>query len=676
MSSLVSEFIINPVARTVRRFSTPFATATDTDSVRRFPHEYALDNGDAIAACDVPSISFPGLPFLRSPDIALGARSPPLLVPQRRYPVPPDEADISRDSTPRSSSPPIFEMDNPSTADAEPATPDEREALRAEGQDASNLAAARNSHSLPANDGMNDMRRKIQTIQSSSITFDQKRYLMQQVLTESYAKARHAKAVLEGRTESPAPRNEFHPAASSSSRDLGFGISALETLKSWTGLDEGQDPINFSEVDARPTYRPKLFSPSTFDELGEDLEEEEEDEDEEIILELGCPHYKRNVRVQCAECEKWYTCRLCHDDVEEHTLPRRLTKNMLCMLCGHAQKASDTCAHCGESAASYFCSICKLWSDDMNKHIYHCDDCGICRVGRGLEKDFFHCKVCVGSSCKPSMATDLSQTCCACISIATKEDHKCIERATDANCPICNDIMFSSPQQVIFMECGHPIHRNCFEKYMTTSYKCPLCSKSIVKMDALFLNLANIIKEQPMPVEYQKVRSILFCNDCSAKSSTQFHFLGLRCQICQSFNTVELDRSPMPTETAADQPEAAPTDPPQLDHLQYADDGWHIVNTTDRALRSPDHNGAAPYGISLDAEPSGRPRYAVPEINLDEDEAEEELDFWGGDARSQSSEDRSESEGDEEDSDVDEEEEDDEEDDNDEEEPINLFGHR
>ncbi|KAF3766140.1 zf-CHY-domain-containing protein, partial [Cryphonectria parasitica EP155] len=241
---------------------------------------------------------------------------------------------------------------------------------------------------------------------------------------------------------------------------------------------------------------------------------------DEDLPELGCVHYKRNIKVQCAECDKWYTCRLCHDDAEEHTLPRKHTKNMLCMLCGHAQKASDTCAHCGESAASYYCNICKLWSDDVNKHIYHCDDCGICRVGRGLEKDFFHCK-----------------TCRACISIATKDDHKCIERATDANCPICNDDMFSSPQQVIFMECGHPIHRNCFQQYMNTSYKCPLCSKSIVKMDALFLNLANIIKEQPMPEEYRGIRSVLFCNDCSAKSSTDYHFLGLRCQICQSFNT-------------------------------------------------------------------------------------------------------------------------------------------
>ncbi len=74
-------------------------------------------------------------------------------------------------------------------------------------------------------------------------------------------------------------------------------------------------------------------------------------------------------------------------------LPRRETSNMLCMLCGHAQKVGDICVRCGESAARYYCNICKLWNDDPDKSVYHCNDCGICRVGEGLGKDFIHCKV-------------------------------------------------------------------------------------------------------------------------------------------------------------------------------------------------------------------------------------------------------------------------------------------
>ena len=74
-------------------------------------------------------------------------------------------------------------------------------------------------------------------------------------------------------------------------------------------------------------------------------------------------------------------------------LNRRETKNMLCMLCGCAQPASEECALCSERGAWYYCDVCKLWDDDPEKSIYHCNDCGICRVGKGLGKDFFHCKV-------------------------------------------------------------------------------------------------------------------------------------------------------------------------------------------------------------------------------------------------------------------------------------------
>lgn len=249
--------------------------------------------------------------------------------------------------------------------------------------------AERESRRLPADDGMRAMRLRILSIQSSNITFDQKRYLTQQLLTENYTSVRLAKAAAEGKSATPAPATE--DASASTSRDIGFGVSALETLKSWTGLEE-RARLYVSEEDRRPTYVPATAILNEEDDL-------EEDADGSEAQLLGCLHYRRNVKLQCAACEKWYTCRLCHDEVEEHILPRKLTKHMLCMLCGYAQKASDTCVNCGECAAQYYCNICKLWSDDVNKPIYHCDDCGICRVGHGLDKDFFHCKVCACQRC-------------------------------------------------------------------------------------------------------------------------------------------------------------------------------------------------------------------------------------------------------------------------------------
>lgn len=287
------------------------------------------------------------------------------------------------------------------------------------------------------------------------------------------------------------------------------------------------------------------------------------------------------------------------------------------------------------------------------------------------------------------------QTCCACISIATKDDHKCIERATEANCPICNDIMFSSPQKVIFMDCGHPIHQNCFNEYMNTSYKCPLCSKSIVKMDALFLNLANIIKEQPMPEEYHNVRSILFCNDCSAKSSTEYHFLGLRCQICQSFNTVELDRSPMPVDANGSQEGTASAGPTHsrnvcssttTDAAAAAASGTSYPRVDDLSrsplhspgLRSNDRFSLGP------ASPSRNVQFAEPDPILDEGDQEEEFDSWGRKITAEDSEDDEGSEEEEEEEDIDSEldeeeyddEEEDDEGDNEHHLEINLLGHR
>jgi uncharacterized CHY-type Zn-finger protein len=140
--------------------------------------------------------------------------------------------------------------------------------------------------------------------------------------------------------------------------------------------------------DLKPTFHPRVESESP-------AADDAEDEDTEVFDEptLGCSHYKRNVKLQCFDCKKWYTCRLCHDEVEDHRLDRPKTENMLCMLCGHAQHAAQYCKWCGELAAQYYCASCKLWDNDASKSIYHCGDCGICRIGKGLGKDFFHCKV-------------------------------------------------------------------------------------------------------------------------------------------------------------------------------------------------------------------------------------------------------------------------------------------
>ncbi|AEO71369.1 uncharacterized protein THITE_2123637 [Thermothielavioides terrestris NRRL 8126] len=384
---------------------------------------------------------------------------------------------------------------------------------------------------------MGELRRKIQAIQLMDVPQTSKARMMHQLLTEKYTRSQQSPRRAQAAVRPVSPASSSTLDAPEPSEPFG----PLQAFRKWNPLGDGSGPVNLplTEEDLRPTYAPnRRPSDDTEWYLEEDPEEERE-------RRLGCEHYRRNVKMQCASCERWYTCRLCHDAVEDHVLPRQQTKHMLCMLCGCAQKVADTCTKCGRSAAYYYCGICKLWNDDPNKPIYHCPDCDLCRVGQGLGKDFFHCKKCM-----------------ACIAISGTGKHKCIERSTDCDCPICNEYMFNSPKPVIFMQCGHSIHRHCFEEHMKTSYKCPLCNKSCINMEYQFRNFDIAILNQPMPPEYADARAVISCNDCSAKSQTAFHWLGLKCAVCRSYNTVQLQLLNMPGDQSS-QPQSQPQPQPQ-----------------------------------------------------------------------------------------------------------------
>lgn len=62
---------------------------------------------------------------------------------------------------------------------------------------------------------------------------------------------------------------------------------------------------------------------------------------------------------------------------------------------------------CGITFAEWHCAKCNLWMD-LSKRPFHCDKCGICRVG-GRDK-FQHC-----------------EQCCMCISTTMLETHNCIK---------------------------------------------------------------------------------------------------------------------------------------------------------------------------------------------------------------------------------------------------------
>lgn len=256
-------------------------------------------------------------------------------------------------------------------------------------QSSGSYSSRAGGRSLPADDGKSYMRKKILAIQGSNISSNEKARLIHELMTENYTLSQsNLLATRHIRALSPSSLlSQEHPCPSPSVQSIDDPIQAQPPTTSH--LTSQTNPFHLSPGDLITTYHSK---PENFSETGgirnfgslDSLEEQPA---------LGCPHYKRNVKLQCSACERWYTCRFCHDEVEDHSLIRRATKNMLCMLCGHAQAAAGECQGCGKPAARYYCDVCKLWDDDPQKSIYHCDDCGICRVGQGLGKDFFHCVV-------------------------------------------------------------------------------------------------------------------------------------------------------------------------------------------------------------------------------------------------------------------------------------------
>ena len=108
---------------------------------------------------------------------------------------------------------------------------------------------------------------------------------------------------------------------------------------------------------------------------------------------LGCKHYTRKVRLVAACCGAAHVCRFCHDNVEDHTIDRYATNEMICMKCGARQPSAKQCRECAVVVAKYFCSVCNLW-DDSGNTVYHCPFCNVCRRGEGVGKDFFHCMQC------------------------------------------------------------------------------------------------------------------------------------------------------------------------------------------------------------------------------------------------------------------------------------------
>jgi DNA-directed RNA polymerase subunit RPC12/RpoP len=120
------------------------------------------------------------------------------------------------------------------------------------------------------------------------------------------------------------------------------------------------------------------------------------------------------------------------------------------------------------------------------------------------------------------------------------------------------------------MPCGHYLHKECYNQYMETAYKCPTCKKSAVNMELQWQKLTQAIESQPMPEQFADTRAVIQCNDCSAKSSVKYNTNELRIingpeseQTANALLQVDSDafsgaRSPVSVSSPASQPLRSP----------------------------------------------------------------------------------------------------------------------
>ena len=115
------------------------------------------------------------------------------------------------------------------------------------------------------------------------------------------------------------------------------------------------------------------------------------------------------------------------------------------MRCQEEQPKGDTCKKCNERFAVYYCDICVFYDNEAEKKgIFHCEKCGICRVG-GKETTF-HCDVCE-----------------CCMNILLKDNHQCKPKRFKEDCPVCLSGLQNSTMSASMLRCGHSMHSKCFK---------------------------------------------------------------------------------------------------------------------------------------------------------------------------------------------------------------------
>lgn len=242
----------------------------------------------------------------------------------------------------------------------------------------------------------------------------------------------------------------------------------------------------------------------------------------------SCPHYQRSCLLQCNVCKEFVTCRICHSEMDRFKVAL-----LKCMHCNTTQPPSAVCIECAEPFAAYCCTICHTYDSTPGKLIFHCVQCGICRVG--TRDTTHHC-----------------ERCDMCIVINTNEgrQHECFANTWRTDCPACLEHLWDSRDAISMLQCGHAMHSHCFRTLLQTEYRCPSCKKATVDMTdtweetalALEQQLTEVVASGQFPPELLTRPMRVLCNECESKFDTTFNpFVMYKCPLCNGFNTSPCD---------------------------------------------------------------------------------------------------------------------------------------
>ena len=131
---------------------------------------------------------------------------------------------------------------------------------------------------------------------------------------------------------------------------------------------------------------------------------------------------------------------------------------------------------------------------DDARGTFHCDGCGICRVGK--REEYIHCDTCgewrhsahlaLHQQSRPRIShLHISSSFAPpgiCIPESTEASHVCLQGKYKQDCPVCRADLFSSRDPVQTMPCGHTIHGGCLARLTSSADffdgsfpRCPLC---------------------------------------------------------------------------------------------------------------------------------------------------------------------------------------------------------